>query len=208
MFGREGGAMKRLLVKFSKKSEAAFLSHRETMRCLEKALRRSDLPMSYTTGYSPHPRISYSPALPLGVAAEAEYIEVAVVEEVDADVVRERINMALPGGLRVSEIQPLGQTMPRLSRWTRYGLYRVPSESGDVNLLLSMSGEKQGRLKDALEKMASVTGLALRDSEVIRVGLYASRDEVYEEAAGSVYYYDGETGDLMEGFNEDTGDGR
>lgn len=188
--------MKRVLIKFTKMGEASLLSHREIMHCLERALRRSELPMTYTSGYSPRPRMSYSPALPLGVAAEAEYLEVALEEEVDIDEVRNRMNRALPVGVRVDEIQTLGATMPRLSRWTRYGLYRVSGEGMEVYLLLSLGGDKQGRLKDALEELGSVLGKTAWDGGVTRVGLYASRDEVLEDVREDIYYYDGETGGL------------
>lgn len=194
--------MRRILVKFSKQDEASFLSHRETMRCLERALRRSELPMEYTSGYNPHPRVSYSPALPLGVAAEAEYIEVAMKDDIDVDEARNRMNMALPKGLRVREIHSLSNTMPRLSRWARYGLYRVTSEEGVQYLLLSLGGEKQGRLKDALEQLASLPQGSVQVEEVTRVGLYASRDEVFEDVTGVVNYFDGENKVLMEIKNE------
>jgi len=188
--------MTRMLVKFAKKSEAVFLSHRETMRCLERALRRSELPLSYTSGFKPRPRVSFSPALPLGVAAEAEYIEVGLEEDVNSKEALEKINQALPRGLEVREIHALSKTMPRLSRWVRYGLYRVPVGAGYEYLLLSLSGVKQGRLRDALEKMASQLGMAVNDRGAVRVGLYASPDEVFEDAQGIIHFFDGETGEL------------
>jgi radical SAM-linked protein len=188
--------MRRVLVKFSKKGEASFLSHRETMHSLERALRRSGLPLAFTSGYNPRPRMSFSPALPLGVAAEAEYLEVVLEGDVDAEKAGERINLALPAGLEVREVLPLLPTMPRLSRWARYGLYRVSGGEGETYLLLSLSGEKQGRLKDALERMATGVDGPAPVGEVTRVGLYASRDEVFEEARDPIYYYDGETREL------------
>ncbi len=189
--------MRRVLVKYSKEGEVSLLSHRETMQCLERALRRSRLPMAYTSGFNPRPRISYSPALPLGVAAGAEYLEVVVEEDVDTENSLDKINRALPVGLRVIEVQALAPNMPKLSRWTRYGLYRVSDGGNHTYLLLSLGGGKQGRLRDALEKMPSPTGQQWR-REVTRMGLFASRDEVLEEIEMAIYYYDGETGELKE----------
>ena len=102
----------------------------------------------------------------------------------------ESINRALPQGLRVREMQLLGTTMPRLSRWTRYGLYRVKGEGEESYVLLSLSGKGQGRLKDALEAMGTRLRGPGGGAEVTRVGLYASREEVYEDARGTVYYYE------------------
>jgi len=190
--------MRRLLVKYSKEGDASFLSHREAMRALERALRRSGLPLSFTEGYNPRPRMSYSPALPLGVAAEAEYMEVAVLEEVDGAEVKERLNRTLPEGLRVCEVQTLAPTMPKLSRWARYGLFRVGEEEEPAYLLLMLSGEDQGRLKDALEVLTALRGITAGYREVTRIGLYASPDEVFEDVAAPVFYYRGKTGVMEE----------
>lgn len=194
--------MNRLLIKYAKTGDAALLSHRETMRILERALRRSELPLVFSAGFNPRPRMSFAPALPLGVAADAEYMEVAVETEVDTDEARERINNALPEGVRVSEVQALSANMPKLSRWTRYGLYRVPGLNGDSLLLLQLGGDKQGRLRDALERMSERLGRTVPVQEVTRVGLYASRYEVFEDVGGPVYEYDGEKQQLEEMVGE------
>ncbi len=191
--------MNRVLIKYSKKGDAGLLSHRETMRSLERALRRSGLPIAFTSGYSPRPRMSFSPALPLGVAAEAEYVEVSLEAEADLEPARQIMNSSLPRGLSITGIQELAATMPKLSKWTRYGLYRVPGGDSDVFLLLSLAGPKQGRLKDGLQALSQ--RLALPESAelkgISRVGLYASQEEVFEDAQEPVYSFDGESRELM-----------
>ena len=190
--------MTRLLIKYAKAADAALLSHRETMRILERALRRSDLPMVYSSGFNPRPRMSFAPALPLGVAADAEYMEVAVETQVDTTETRKRINGALPVGLTVSDVQVMSDNMPKLSKWTRYGLYRITGQNEDMLLLLQLGGDKQGRLRDALEKISERLGRTVGVQEATRVGLYASRYEVLEDVGGTVYEYDGEYGRLEE----------
>jgi radical SAM-linked protein len=190
--------MNRLLIKYAKAGDAALLSHRETMRILERALRRSDLPLVFSAGFNPRPRMSFAPALPLGVAADAEYMEVSVETEVDTSKARERINGALPEGLKVREVQVMASNMPKLSRWTRYGLYRISGLDGDKLLLMQLGGDKQGRLRDALEVMSGRWGRTVHIKEVTRMGLYASRYEVFEDVGGPVYEYDGEMQKLEE----------
>lgn len=190
--------MPRLMVKYGKHGEAALLSHRECMRALERALRRSRLPLEFTAGYNPRPRMSFSPALPLGVAAEAEYLEVSVTREVDEGEALEALNRALPEGLRVREVRMLPPGMPKLSRWARYGLYRLEGDDGGVHLLIKVGGEGQVRLKDALEAVASTLGWVPGPEKVVRTGLYASPEEVFEDVRGKVYYFDGEGRDLRE----------
>lgn len=196
--------MRRLLVKFYKKGEAALLSHRETMRAMERALRRSGVPLAFTSGYHPHPKVSYSPALPLGVAAEAEYLEVAVEGNVDPEDALVRMNASLPPGLGVVSVEILPPSMPRLSRWTRYGLYRVEAGDTILHLCLRLSGEGGGRLKDALRRLEEETGLDLEGSRITRAGIFASREEVLEEAPRPVYFYRG-SDDSLERADEEQG---
>jgi radical SAM-linked protein len=193
--------MRRLLVKYAKEGEASFLSHREAMRAMERALRRSGLPLAFTAGFNPRPRMSFSPALPLGVAAQAEYLEVSVEEGAKVLEAKGRMNKALPRGLQVCELQQLAPTMPKLSRWVRYGLYRIDAGGTDeetVYVVLSFSGEEAARLKDALEKVGELLGRPATNRDVTRVGLYASPHEVHEDARGLVYFYDGKRCELEE----------
>lgn len=182
------------MVKYCKKGDAAFLSHRETMRAMERALRRSGADLVYTSGFHPRVKLSFAPALPLGVAAEAEYLEVAVEREPDlADMMR-RMNEALPEGLRVVSLQMLPEYMPKLSRWARYGLYRVQGGGGPFHLCLRVDGEGGGRLHDALRKLEERFGT---DAEsVTRVGIYASRDEILEVNPDKVYFFHADKGEL------------
>jgi radical SAM-linked protein len=81
-----------------------FTSHRDVARALERALRRAALPMAYSAGFSPHPKVSYAGASPTGVASEAEYLEIALAETRDPDDVRRALDGALPPGLDIVEV--------------------------------------------------------------------------------------------------------
>ncbi|MEJ5187449.1 MAG: TIGR03936 family radical SAM-associated protein, partial [Candidatus Geothermincolales bacterium] len=181
--------------------DAVFLSHRETMRALERALRRSGLPLCYSEGFNPRPKVSFSPALPLGVSALAEYLEVKVDGQGDLEMARERMNQALPRGLAVREIKPMPLHIPKLSRWARYGLYRVEKdqrgEKEVSHLVLSLAGEEQGRLREALEQLG-IEELGGGEARVTRTGIYASLYEAVEDAGGKALYYDGKEKVLRE----------
>ena len=71
-------------------------------RAFERALRRAAVPMAYSSGFSPHPRISYPNASPTGAATEAEYLEIGLAAACDPDKVRVALDAALPPGLDVS----------------------------------------------------------------------------------------------------------
>ncbi len=93
--------MQRLRIKYAKRGRARFASHRDFGRAFERALRRSRIPMASTSGFSPHPRISYANAAPTGAASEAEYLEIGLTETVDPEWVCAALNAALPDGLDV-----------------------------------------------------------------------------------------------------------
>jgi radical SAM-linked protein len=90
-------------LRYAKRGKLRFTSHRDVARAFERALRRAALPMAYSQGYSPHPKVSWVGAAPTGVASEAEYAEIALVEHVDPQVVCAELDAALPDGLTVLE---------------------------------------------------------------------------------------------------------
>jgi radical SAM-linked protein len=81
-----------------------FASHRDVARAVERGVRKACLPVAYSAGFSPHPRISYAGAAPTTAASEAEYLEIAFTDACAAPDVRDRLNAALPDGIDVIEV--------------------------------------------------------------------------------------------------------
>ena len=96
--------VQRLRVKYAKRGRARFTSSRDFGRAFERALRRAGVPMAYTSGFSPHPRISYANSVPTGAASEAEYLEIGLAEVCDPARVGSALDTALPPGLDVVEV--------------------------------------------------------------------------------------------------------
>ncbi|GAA4946325.1 TIGR03936 family radical SAM-associated protein [Streptomonospora halophila] len=94
----------RLRVRYTKRGRMRFASHRDIARVLERALRRAGVPVAFSAGFTPHPKISYVNAAPTGVASEAEYFEITLAEPVASDEVRVRLDDAMPDGLDVAEV--------------------------------------------------------------------------------------------------------
>jgi radical SAM-linked protein len=97
------------------------MSHRDVARAFERALRRAGVPMAFSHGFSPHPKVSWVGAAPTGAASEAEYVEIQVVTEVDPEALRLAVDAALPPGLDVVEaVVAAGGSLPEridASRW-------------------------------------------------------------------------------------------
>ena len=98
--------MQWLRVRYARRGRARFTSHRDFGRAFERALRRARVPMAYSSGFSPHPRISYPNAAPTGAASEAEYVEIGLAREADPEQVRLALDAALPTGLDVVAVAP------------------------------------------------------------------------------------------------------
>jgi radical SAM-linked protein len=96
--------VQRVRVRYAKRGRLRFTSHRDFSRAFERAVVRARVPVAYSSGYSPHPRISYAGAAPTGAASEAEYLEIALAGQVDPDRLREDLDAALPPGLDVLEV--------------------------------------------------------------------------------------------------------
>ncbi|HQY98479.1 MAG TPA: TIGR03936 family radical SAM-associated protein [Propionicimonas sp.] len=98
----------KLRVQYAKRGRARFASHRDFGRAFERALRRADIPMAFSSGFSPHPRISYANASPTGAATEAEYLELGLAAFREPDAVRDALNAAMPDGLVIVKVVVAG----------------------------------------------------------------------------------------------------
>lgn len=100
--------MQRLRLRYAKRGRLRFTSHRDFARAFERALVRASVPMAYSSGFNPHPRISYAGAAPTGAASEAEYLEIGLRETLDPAEARDRIDRSLPLGLDVLDAVEAG----------------------------------------------------------------------------------------------------
>lgn len=101
-------AVQKLRIRFAKRGRLRFTSHRDFQRAFERAVRRAALPVAFSHGFSPHPKISYAGAAPTGAASEAEYLEISLTHERDPEQVRADLDAALPPGLDILEVVVAG----------------------------------------------------------------------------------------------------
>jgi radical SAM-linked protein len=120
-------------IRYAKRGRLRFTSHRDIARAFERALRRAHIPMAYSQGFSPRPRISWIGAAPTGVASEAEYVEIQLIREVDPAGLVAVLDEAMPPGLDLLEAVPAGTgslaERMEASRW------RIELDGVDPDLL-------------------------------------------------------------------------
>ncbi|MBT2213565.1 TIGR03936 family radical SAM-associated protein [Actinomadura sp. NEAU-AAG7] len=99
--------IQRLRVRYAKRGRLRFTSHRDISRAVERAVRRAGIPVAFSAGFTPHPKISYAGAAATGVASEAEYLEIGLTETRDPARVRDELDAALPAGLDIVDVVPV-----------------------------------------------------------------------------------------------------
>ena len=120
--------MQRLRVRFSRGEEVRFISHLDIMRLWQRALHRAEMPLAYSEGFNPHPRMSLAAPLPLGVTSEAELMDVFFAKWVSPHFFTAAVSQQLPAGIAMLQVHPIAPTMPSLQSLVRYTEYRVEVE--------------------------------------------------------------------------------
>jgi len=140
----------RLRVRYAKEDQLRFASHLDVTRSIQRGLRRSGLAVCYSEGYSPHPRLSFGPPLPLGVAGYGEYFDVALGEKPGAGWMA-ALNQSLPAGLTVLEGKVAPVHGPSLMTMLNTAEYRI--------LLLDCDGKTGQALAEAVRAAVGERGL-------------------------------------------------
>jgi radical SAM-linked protein len=133
------GVTQRLIVRYAKRGRMRFASHRDVARAVERGVRRAGLPIAFSEGFTPHPKISYAGAAPTGTASEAEYLELSLTQQCTAAEVRERLDAALPDGMDVIEVTEAAPSLAAL-----------PLEASDW--LVVLPGVRPGEAARAVEE--------------------------------------------------------
>jgi radical SAM-linked protein len=81
-----------------------FASHRDVARAIERGVRMAGVPVAYSAGFTPHPKISYSGGAPTGAASEAEFLEISLTRRWEPAEVGQRLDTALPDGIDVIDV--------------------------------------------------------------------------------------------------------
>jgi radical SAM family uncharacterized protein/radical SAM-linked protein len=123
--GRGDRPAARLRLQYVKRHPASYLSHLETLTLFHRALRRSKLPIHFTGGEHPHPKMAFSPALPVGVESLAEYLDLWLSRMPEAGEVEKGLNGVLPEGITVRDARPVPLNASSLEQsiaWMEYDI--------------------------------------------------------------------------------------
>ena len=114
----------RYRVRYLKGEPMRFTSHLDTTRCIQRGLRRAEVPVCFSSGFSPHPRVSLGPPLPLGVLGESEFFDVFLSRSPSRDWLS-RLSSAMPEGMKMLEAKMIPLHSPSLMKSIGAAEYQV-----------------------------------------------------------------------------------
>ncbi|MEW6594848.1 MAG: TIGR03960 family B12-binding radical SAM protein [Thermodesulfobacteriota bacterium] len=163
---------------YARRGESRLLSHLELIQVIFRAFRRAHLPLLYSRGFNPTPKVSFGPALPLGTESLAEYLYIEVGEPLgNLTVWQARLNQELPAGLSVEVMAPASGDQPqRLLQGYEVSLPARPAAESFVRLLNSpqfvITVQRKGRER-AIDVRPQVRHLGVRSDGVVEMTLWS-----------------------------------
>jgi radical SAM-linked protein len=176
--------MARIRIRFAKLGKVRWTSHRDTARMWERAFRRAELPLVWTNGFSPRPKVSFGLALPTGYESVAEYLDLELVDtnvvggsDVDVKALPARLSAALPQGVDATAATVIDDRAPSLQEQVSCCTWRVAVVANDPATSISET-ELAGRVERVLDASSVVVTRQRKGAEVtddIRPGILSLR---------------------------------
>jgi len=149
----------RARITFTKQGALRYTGHLDLHRLWERAMRRADLPLSYSQGFHPQPKISLASALPLGFSSRGEVLDVRFNDEIPTEEITGRLKVSLPPDIQVTHVESVDEREPALQTQVLSATYDVhltePVDGSDLTrkveeLMMSESlpRERRGKIYD------------------------------------------------------------
>jgi radical SAM-linked protein len=171
--------LQRLRITFAKGEPIKYISHLDLMRTWERALRRAQVPLAYSKGFNPRPKISIASALPVGFTGRGEVMDIVLSRHTSPSNFAKRLKPHLPPGLEVLSVEEVYLRLPSLQSQMRYAEYRVVVESEKT------LAEMEKRVEEVLSAQ-SLPRQRERKGRVTEYDLRPLIDDLWIEGLGSV----------------------
>ncbi|MBI4834589.1 MAG: DUF2344 domain-containing protein [Planctomycetes bacterium] len=131
-------------VRFTKHGQSRFLSHRELMTAIQRAVRRGNIPVKMSEGFNPRPRISFPTALSLGIESNDEVIYMILSEWITPNDVIKKFQAQLPSGIKIIEVEPvLSTVLPKVEEVEYHIIFNSYKDSPDEHQIARFMEQKQ-----------------------------------------------------------------
>lgn len=118
-------------VKFSKNGPIKYIGHLDVMRYFQKAIRRAQLPIAYSEGFSPHQILSFAFPLSVGFTSEGEYFDMEMTDEVNEDEILDSLNLQMADGIEIVCVRKLPDKAPNCMASVFAAEYKILFENGE-----------------------------------------------------------------------------
>lgn len=189
----------RVRVQFSKEGRLRYLSHLEVVTAFLRALRRAGVPVDFSKGFHPSPRVSSGPALGVGVAGEKEYFDMEILGPFDTEFFMKTLNATLPEGIRIGRMAAVSMAEPSLNAFIKRYRYRIKGktlrvpadEAGDTVPVVVKRDGVDIDLSPFIEDLAFLEGsgergqgaiVTLRDRDPLKVRIGEIAEALFGES--------------------------
>ncbi len=117
--------MHRLRVRFKRGGEVKFISHLDLIRLWQRAFQRARIPIAYSEGFSPHPRLSLAAPLPIRVTSDTELMDIHLTNWVSPHFLTSALSQQLPSGIEILQAYSIAPNQPSLQSQVRFAEYQV-----------------------------------------------------------------------------------
>lgn len=114
-----------MMVVFEKPYALRHIGHLDLMRTVQRALRRSGLPVRYSRGFNPHIKLSFASPLSVGIAGEREIMDVSMDGEITEDAFAAALDRVMPPGMRVKTVRAIEDSFPTLMKLAAGNRFRL-----------------------------------------------------------------------------------
>ena len=139
----------RAIAVFEKSERVRHIGHLDLMRAMQRALRRSGVPVDYSKGFSPHVLVTFASALPVGAVGLREVMDASMADEIDPEAFVRMMNKALPPELPVLSCRMVDQRHPAMMALLEAGAWRIRFDEAD----------RAERIREALPRVMAETSI-------------------------------------------------
>jgi radical SAM-linked protein len=115
----------RIRITFAKQGPLRYTGHLDLHKLWERAARRAELPLAYSQGFHPQPKMNIAAALPLGFSSRCEVMDMKLEHEIQLEGLREKLQQTLPGGIQVLNVESADERAPALQTQVISAEYQV-----------------------------------------------------------------------------------
>jgi len=178
---------RRIRITFARGDNVRYVGHLDMARTWERIVRRAGLPMAYSEGFNPQPRLSFAAALPVGCTSDQEVLDVILSEPRDLAEIRDRLNQAAPEGITVLDVAEVSYSAPALQTQTRAAEFVVtlldpisPQDMRErVQALMNATSIERTRRDKTYDLRPLILGMSVEVSETghVQVGMTLKAEE-------------------------------